>query len=295
MSEIVEQSMGMKPALSTPDDRFRLWACPECQYSLESLPAAGVCPECGRAYDTTFIVLQDDVGAESEPARRRARRRVMEVVLVAFMLFWVAWVYRQRAWTMVIWMLPAIAIWAVMAWNQVWTPLRARTQLWLSPLGAEQVQSTEDARRAARMQRWLRRYAQPVTFMVVGAFLSRHWSDAWIFFAIGSVSALFAVGGHLIRKRADTRVVVAGGDHVRRLVPWRTLDRCEVTQPEPGRVRVRLRQPITVVGSVLLTREWVADLNAPFPTEQFEALRSRVERWYWSVDPVQPPRTLEKA
>lgn len=285
-SELITATPRTEPAASTPEEQFRLWFCPECQYSLETLPAAGVCPECGRAYDTTFIVLQDDIGTESEPARRRTRRRVLQGVLVVFMLFWMAWVYRRQALTAVIWMVPALAMWVVMAWNQVWTPLRARRQLWLSPQGAEQVLSTEDARRTARLQRWLSRYAQPATFIVAGAFLSRFLADAWIFFGMGAVLAMCAVAGHLIRNRAERRVVVAGGDHVRQLIPWRSLDRCEVTQPEPGRIRVRLRRPIRGLGSILLTREWVADLNAPCATEQFETLRSRIERWYWSVDSV---------
>src|SRR4051812_36308586 len=41
---------------TAPSDGLRLRNCPGCGYSLETLPAVGMCPECGRGYDQKFLV-----------------------------------------------------------------------------------------------------------------------------------------------------------------------------------------------------------------------------------------------
>src|SRR5688572_3267499 len=38
-------------------DLLRLENCPQCGYALAGLPAAGICPECGTAYDQSTVVL----------------------------------------------------------------------------------------------------------------------------------------------------------------------------------------------------------------------------------------------
>ena len=39
------------------DDPLRLVICPACGYSLEGLPAEGLCPECGGRYDQSAVIL----------------------------------------------------------------------------------------------------------------------------------------------------------------------------------------------------------------------------------------------
>ena len=37
---------------------LRLTFCPQCDYSFKGLPSTGICPECGRSYDQTVVVLR---------------------------------------------------------------------------------------------------------------------------------------------------------------------------------------------------------------------------------------------
>lgn len=38
-------------------DRLRLERCPDCGYSLVSLPDSSVCPECGYPYDSSRLIV----------------------------------------------------------------------------------------------------------------------------------------------------------------------------------------------------------------------------------------------
>jgi hypothetical protein len=54
------------------DDSLKLTFCPRCDYSLHGLPDTGVCPECGNAYNTDFLILRGKpVTLGDEPNGRR--------------------------------------------------------------------------------------------------------------------------------------------------------------------------------------------------------------------------------
>jgi hypothetical protein len=47
----------LSPCPAVENDPLRLVICPACGYSLQGLPAEGVCPECGGPYDQSAIIL----------------------------------------------------------------------------------------------------------------------------------------------------------------------------------------------------------------------------------------------
>jgi hypothetical protein len=84
-----------------------LEACPGCDYALAGLPAEGVCPECGRAYDQETIVLYGRAGgAHANLANSTKRLLVVQIVSIGFILACVWFVRYGRQWW---WILAAFA------------------------------------------------------------------------------------------------------------------------------------------------------------------------------------------
>src|SRR5437762_1422152 len=55
------------PSLAS-EDPLQLTFCPRCDYSLQGLPREGVCPECGRAYDQSFVIIRGYPASEHNDA-----------------------------------------------------------------------------------------------------------------------------------------------------------------------------------------------------------------------------------
>ena len=72
-------------ALKTdPCNLLRLTICPRCDYSLEGLPDAGVCPECGRPFDQSMVVVRCH---GSDPATGTGGWGIYPMVAVLLLIF----------------------------------------------------------------------------------------------------------------------------------------------------------------------------------------------------------------
>jgi hypothetical protein len=59
---------------------LRLKVCPRCDYSLVGSPAAGVCPECGRQYDTSQIYLYGNALGERRKSWNATLRGPRQII-----------------------------------------------------------------------------------------------------------------------------------------------------------------------------------------------------------------------
>ena len=97
------------------DDLLRPTACPRCDYPLAGLPAAGVCPECGRAYDASAVYLYGFAAgtkAKQWTAKPASPWRT-----------WVGWAINLGALAVMV---------GAFRWHLRWTDL---AQFWYLPMG----------------------------------------------------------------------------------------------------------------------------------------------------------------
>lgn len=79
----------------TPSSPRLLELCPDCGYPLVGLPAHGNCPECGREYDQSVMILPGSArGGTASLADASGSRLVWEIIIIALMfssIFWDLW------------------------------------------------------------------------------------------------------------------------------------------------------------------------------------------------------------
>jgi hypothetical protein len=128
------------PAAPAAPDALRLTHCPACGYLLEGLPPEGVCPECGRSYDQTRVVLHG--WARGSHATMYNAPPWVAVLLALFFGFHlirgIVQFRRNPGWSAV-----SLTVWVVFVGWVIWRrrthPLPGLVQVHLGPAGCTQI------------------------------------------------------------------------------------------------------------------------------------------------------------
>jgi hypothetical protein len=250
--------------------------CPNCDYSREGMLDGAACPECGMRCDSSVIILQDDIGEESEPESKKRWRWLWFVVIGVGGALLLASDRRDPLSTLV-WLVPAIVFLTIALWNNIFSSRRSHLQLWMHERGFELLPSTDAARKSRPL---LRRAVIYLPLCIFAAPFLRRESLAGAWFALAFVLpiALALWLQEWGRVRNPRRVDVAIGDFQRQLIPWHALNRCDIRQPAEGRVQTRFNWTVPVIGRLFTVKESVR-LEAPCDPERYAALQHQVHRW----------------
>jgi len=143
----------MNHTTPTITDPLRLSHCIECGYSLNGLPDAGACPECGRLYDQETVVLHGWArGSHANLAN--ASPRIFLLICIPLLMFLVGQmlpmlVGRGSRWPLII----PLAIIGLLLWRRWSSPLPTLLQVNLSGAGCVEIDHVS-LRRARGLTPW---------------------------------------------------------------------------------------------------------------------------------------------
>jgi len=230
--------MGMTDTTETiqPADLLRLAFCPQCDYSLRGLPEEGICPECSRKYDQTFIILRGKLPGTNSPALIVCI--IVGMVLVPIILSILhPGAIRDPALLLIVafGVLPLVVM--LTLWSSGARP--GEILVWLSPTGVGQQGSVDPGSPLNAIYRWLMYRSTPVA-MLPAIIPLRH--DAVLFASMIGFVIVFWIGMILIAKYAGKPSMAVPSDGIRPgLFAWRTFNELRLIPLGKNRYRLRAR------------------------------------------------------
>jgi len=262
---------------SIPAQSLRLAICPGCDYSLQTLPPQGVCPECGRHYDQRFIVLsgQGRGWFESSPGgtwRGPLNDSIFVVILILIVVSGHA-VWREP--NLLMWGVIGIVALTMRLYVRLFSAREPRMQLWISPDGIAQVQSTPEARQAQWVAHHVMWLFCPVSLLILVVLIPERLG-AISFFLIAVIVALtFFFYWRAWKRRGD----LAALDYIPQLSPWTTILKIDFQTLSRDRLRVRCRKLRSWKG-IAISHEWIIDIELPDAQLVAEPLRALMLQWH---------------
>jgi hypothetical protein len=246
---------------------LRLAFCPQCDYSLQGLPDAGTCPECGREYDQAFVVLRGKPTGGNSPAAT-----LWFFAGIALLLFVLHLLHPGTLLDPVILLIvgvPLLAMGIALVGSQC-SVRPGEVLLWLSASGIGQQSPLIPGSLSARSHRWLG-YVSQLVLLFPAAIGLRHNRILLI-----SMIA-FWLGIQLLVRWANWAglpTIARPAEGVRPAMhPWRIFD--EVSFKPLGKNRYRLRARVTN-----WVRRWtLVSIVIEMPDAHAEQLRSQTARW----------------
>jgi hypothetical protein len=168
-----------------------LESCPDCDYALAGLPAEGVCPECGRAYDQeTVVIFGLGAGVHASLAHTPRRHAVAQIICAIVCPFAIWFAANRRAWVLVA--AAAVAAYFAVEITRRYTSRRgALAQVRVNVAGCVQDDAPDDGPNTGP----LRMIAESLVFMLMAApgLMAEQWMRiVWLFmFAFMVVTRLF--------------------------------------------------------------------------------------------------------
>jgi hypothetical protein len=248
------------------DDLFELTVCPDCDYSLANLPVEGTCPECGRTYDQSFLVLSGHGRGRLDTTWRSALWPLISVAMFGGM----AWANRFRSLSPV--MIALLAFLgltvALHAYARLFSARERGAQVWLSPQGVGQRKSSPEARWAEIASGYVF-YALVLLGMVVWIIRPGAGGGAVAAYACAALVIVAFAKGRVWRwhrRELDDRPVI---------YPWASIEQMEIDELLSGRHRFILRVggPGGKVGIA------VVDIELFLDEQETLKLRNLIQQW----------------
>ena len=261
-----ESGTGASPVQT---DILRLAICPNCDYSLESLPPEGICPECGRPYDQKFVILTSaDRGTLATALRWMPWIAIVVIVFIPAIAH--GGLLRGNL-MMIGYGLAVLLIAGTQAYARLFSSRKQRQQLWMSADGVAQIASTPEGRFAATFARY---GIVPIgTITMAFIWMSHPQPLALLAMELGFI--LIANLAVLFQWRNSREML--GENGVPTLRPWTNVESIEIDELLNGHHRVKLKKFGTYWVSHNAAK--FVDIELPFDGRQIAQFQTRVESW----------------
>jgi len=267
---------------SAGTDAMRLRACPNCDYSLYTLPAEGICPECGRPYDTKYLVLTGRGRGQFDTPLAGTWRSFASLALVGLMIYSffspsLRWNLLPSFW----WLIPLPFMFVITMFVRLISPAKPMMQLWVCDEGVAQIPSTSEARVAQFVMQnlWVLILLVAVglgvlvdrpslqTALIIGA----------IALAITAVMLVMVVRRYRREIRATTPIEKGGAP---RLALWRDITNVDMQPLKGNRARIRVHQLLRW-RSISVKSATPVDIEINCDSHDFGTLRNRLIALRW--------------
>lgn len=238
--------------------------CPECEYSLEGLPEEGDCPECGRAYDQSIVIVRCH-----GPGPYKQNPLQLSIITLAFLAgsatLGVMSPAILKASPQLGLALAFIGVMCAMTWiDRAISPRAGVWLLWIAPQGIGVQTEFDPSSMLARARKWIPMIWFPM-YLFAG-FIPLIGMGQWIIPAVLGTTFVIAMVFFMRLMRVKPDVPASGAQPA--LIGWSKLTRIELLERRQRGYRLRaMRQTWVARGRVIdvsfeATQDYAARLKA---------------------------------
>jgi hypothetical protein len=260
--------MSANPNGNPLESFLRLQACPNCDYSLQTLPLQGICPECGRSYDQQFAVLTG-IGRGANSNLGDWRGTIRHAALLAFL----AWIMFSAQWSWQKTAFGAVAAFALAThlYARLFSSRDPTMQLWISPRGIVQLSSTPEARQAQRVFAIVEAFFPAV--VIIPIFLEMRFHP-WAIVVMTAILLICIASALRTFRRYRNYVAFEKPG----LWSWKSVDRIKVQELPGERASIRCRVT-RYWRRVAITTDWIVDIVVACPAGIADQLEKQMLAW----------------